>query len=195
VVARPGPVESKPATQVGQEDPFGWKKANKTDNARIIAIDLSKLNNGDPRTNIVLHDNDIIQVPFLPVGEFYVTGEVLRPGVYSLPGRPINIKQALSAAGNVGPLAWPENSILIRRIGNNQEQTIPLNVEAIFRGEEPDFFLKPDDVIAVGTDVRTTFYAVLRNAFRMTYGFGFIYDRNFADPVVLTPDSKRFTRW
>ncbi len=195
VAARPVAAETRPAAQAGQEDPFGWKKANKSDMARIIAIDLSKLNNGDPRMNIVLRDNDIIQIPYLPVGEFYVTGEVLRPGVYSLPGRPINIKQALSAAGNVGPLAWPENSILIRRIGNNQEQTIPLNVEAIFRGEEPDFFLKPDDVIAVGTDVRTTFYAVLRNAFRMTYGFGFIYDRNFADPLTVTPDNKRFTRW
>jgi protein involved in polysaccharide export with SLBB domain len=145
--------------------------------------------------NIVLRDNDIIQIPYLPVGEFYVTGEVMRPGVYSLPGRPITIKQALSATGGVGPLAWPENSALVRRIGNNQEQAIPLNVEAIFRGDEPDFFLKPDDVIEVGTDVRASFYAVMRNAFRMTYGFGFIYDRNFADPVTLTPTSRRFTRW
>jgi hypothetical protein len=25
------------------------------------------------------------------------------------------------------------------------------------------------------------FLAVLRNAFRLSYGFGFVYDRNFAD--------------
>ena len=38
---------------------------------------------------------------------------------------------------------------------------------------------------------------MLRNAFRMTYGFGFIYDRNFSDPILpgYTPKSNRFTRW
>lgn len=179
------------------EDPFGWRKASKSDMARIVAISLPKLNDGDPRQNIVIRDNDIIHVPYLPVGEFYVTGEVLRPGVYALPSTPATIKQALSAAGNVGPLAWPENSVLIRRIGSNQEQIIPINVEAIFQGEEPDLFLKPNDIIAVGTDVRAPFFAVLRNAFRMTYGFGFIYDRNFSDPILpgYTPKSNRFTRW
>ena len=176
------------------EDPFGWKKANRTDLARIIAINYNELANGNPRQNIVVRDNDIIQVPFLPVGEFYVTGEVDRPGVYSLPSRPITVKQAVSAAGNIGALAWPENSILIRRVGSNQEQITPLNLESIFQGLEPDIFLKPDDIIAVGTDVRAVFFAVMRNAFRITYGFGFIYDRNFSDPLGATPTSKRFTR-
>ena len=129
------------------------------------------------------------------MGEFYVMGEVLRPGVFSLTGRKLTVKQAIVAAGNFAPLAWPENAILIRRIGNNQEQTIHLNLEAIFRGEEPDIFLKPNDIIAVGTNVRSVFFAVMRHAFRMTYGFGFIYDRNFANPYGLTLDSRRFTRW
>ncbi|MCJ7545170.1 MAG: SLBB domain-containing protein [Phycisphaerae bacterium] len=191
---RTGPATAEAAKG---EDPFGWRKASKSDMARIIAVNLQKLNDGDPRQNIVIRDNDIIHVPYLPVGEFYVTGEVLRPGVYSLPSTPVTVKQALSAAGNVGPFAWPENSVLIRRIGTNQEQIIPINVEAVFRGQEPDLFLKPNDVIAVGTDVRAPFFAVVRNAFRMTYGFGFIYDRNFSDPLLpgYTPKSNRFTRW
>ncbi len=178
-----------------EPDPFGWRKLDKSELARIIAINLNKLRDGDQRMNIIVRENDIIRVPTLEVGEFYVTGEVLRPGVYSLIGRRITVKMAMAAAGNLGPLAWPENSILIRRIGDNQEQVISLNIEAIFRGEEPDRFLKPNDVIAVGTDPRAIFYAVMRNAFRMTYGFGFIYDRNFADPFFFTLDSKRFTRW
>ncbi len=201
----PGPATA-PATQplrplegIAQplkgEDPFGWRKASKSDMARIIAINLPKLNDGDPRQNIVIRDNDIIHIPYLPVGEFYVTGEVMRPGVYALPSTPVTIKQALSAAGNVSPLSWPENSVLIRRIGASQEQMIPINIESIFKGLEPDLFLKPNDILAVGTDVRAPFFAVLRNAFRMTYGFGFIYDRNFADPLFVTPKSNRFTRW
>ncbi len=174
------------------EDPFGWADMEKEDLVRVIAINLEKLQRGDYRQNIVIRENDVVQVPDIEIGEFYIMGEVLRPGVYSLTGRKITVKQALAAAGNLGPLAWPENSVLIRRIGKNQEQIIPLNVEKIIRGTDPDLYLKPDDVIAVGTAWQSTFLAVLRNAFRMTYGFGFIYDRNFADPLTIYPNSKRF---
>ncbi len=175
-------------------DPFGWKKLDKSEMARIIAIKLDKLDAGDPRMNIIVRRNDIIRVPPLEFGDVYVTGEVLRPGPVSVAGRRMTIKMLMSMAGNLGPFAWPENSLLIRRVGDAQEQYIPLNIEAIFHGDEPDIFLKPDDVVAVGTDVRSMFYAVMRNAFRMTYGFGFLYDRNFSTPQLITPTSRRFTR-
>jgi hypothetical protein len=190
-----GPVAEAPATQPGQAgDPFGWKKAVRTDMARVIAVNIKQLHEGDPRMNVVIRDNDVIQVPSLEVGEFYVAGEVQRPGVYSLTGRRITVKMAVAAAGNMTPLAWPDNSLLIRRIGNNQEQVIPLDLEAIFRGDDPDIYLKANDMIAVGSDIRTGFFAVLRNAFRLTYGFGFIYDRNFSEDPEFIPTSKRFTR-
>jgi len=129
------------------------------------------------------------------VGEFYVMGEVQRPGVYSLTGRQITVKMAVAAAGNFAGLAWPENSILIRRVGGTQEQVIPLDLDSIFAGKDPDVFLKPNDVIAVGTDIRASFFAVMRNAFRLSYGFGFIYDRNFSQNNQYgTPTSSRFTR-
>jgi len=163
--------------------------------SEIIAIKLKALQNGDPRMNVVVRDNDVVYVPTLEVGEFYVAGEVNRPGVYSLTGRRITVKQALTAAGGFNPIAWPENAVLVRRIGQNQEQAIPLNLEAITMGTEPDLLLKPDDVILVGTSAGSSFMAVVRNAFRMTYGFGFIYDRNFADPLFVTPTHRRFTRW
>jgi hypothetical protein len=185
----------EPVTGPVTKDPFGWAELEKSDLARVIAINLPKLRNGDPRMNIVIRNNDIIQVPTLEVGEFYVMGEVLRPGVYSLTGRRVTVKMAMAAAGNLAPLAWPENSILVRRVGNNQEQIIPLDVQAIFQGEQPDVFLKPNDVLAVGTNWRSSFYAVFRNAFRMTYGFGFIYDRNFAEGVPRGLNSERFSRW
>jgi protein involved in polysaccharide export with SLBB domain len=191
---RAAPPEEAPPDE-RKTDPFGWAKISKRGLARIIAINLPRLKQGDPQMNIVIRDYDVVYVPPLEVGEFYVMGEVQRPGVYALTGRQLTIKQALAAAGNLSQLAWPENSVLIRRIGKNQEQVVPLNIEKIFRGEESDIFLRPNDVIAVGTDVRATFYAVMRNAFRMSYGFGFIYDRNFAEPVLPGLNSRRFSRW
>jgi protein involved in polysaccharide export with SLBB domain len=126
--------------------------------------------------------------------------------VYSLTGRQITVKMAVSAAGNLTPLSWPENSILIRRVGHNQEQVIPLNIEAIFKGEASDVFLKPNDLLAVGANWRTPFLAMLRSAFTFSYGFGFTYDRNFASPTASGTfttlgqatgvlDNTRFTRW
>jgi protein involved in polysaccharide export with SLBB domain len=189
------PVQPQQGKQGGDAaDPFGWAAMEKKDLVRVIAINLEKLRQGDYRQNIVVRENDVIRVPELTVGEFYIMGEVLRPGVYSLTGRKVTIKMAMAAAGNLGPFAWPENAMLIRRIGPNQEQMIPINVEKIMRGEDQDIYLKPNDVIAIGTHVSSQFLAVLRNAFRMTYGFGFIYDRNFSDPLLITPRSNRFTR-
>ena len=190
--SKPAMPAPRPTPQETPEDPFGWAKVQKSDLVRIIAINLKKLEQGDYRMNIVIRENDIIQIPSLEIGEFYVMGEVTRPGVYSLTGRKVTIKMAMAASGNLGPLAWPENSVLIRRVGENQEQMIPLNIENIIRGTDPDVYLKANDVIAVGTAWQSTVLAVMRNAFRMTYGFGFIYDRNFADPLFVTPNSRRF---
>jgi hypothetical protein len=58
---------------------------------------------------------------------------------------------------------------------------IQVNVERIFAGQDPDFYIKKNDLIVFGTHPISLFLAVVRNAFRMTYGFGFVYDRNFAD--------------
>jgi len=41
--------------------------------------------------------------------------------------------------------------------------------------------LKDDDIVNVGSNIITPFLFVIRNSFRFTYGFGFVYDRNFAD--------------
>ena len=186
-------VASTSPTTRAKTDPFDWAKINQSDRVEVIAIDRQKLMEGDPRMNIVIKENDVVRIPPLQVSEFYVYGEVSRPGVYSLTGREITVKMAMAAVGNLTPLSWPENSVIIRRVGAQQEQIIPINIELILQGKVPDFYLKKNDVIQVGTHWSASFMAVFRNAFRMTYGFGFIYDRNYADPMLTTPDSKRFS--
>jgi len=177
-------------------DTLEWEKIMGIDSVRVIAIDLRKLQTGaDPRLNIVVRENDIITIPLLEAGEFYVGGEVNRPGTYTLTGRKVTVKMAMIAAGGLGPLAWPENVTLTRRIGTTQEQKIAINLESITLGTQADYFLKADDVIMVGTNWKAMPMLVLRNAFRVTYGFGFIYDRNFAQPVPFGLTSHRFTRW
>jgi len=55
-----------------------------------------------------------------------------------------------------------------------------VNLPKIFAGEQPDVFLRPYDTVNVGTNAVAPFLAAIRGAFRLTYGFGFIYDRNFS---------------
>ncbi len=154
----------------------------------VIRIPLQKLRQGDPRYNIVIRSGDIINVPPVQPAYYYVMGNVNRPGVYSMTGQRITLKMAVAAAGNLGPLAIPRRCELIRRIGRNQESIIQVNLQAIFDGREPDIFLKPNDVLNVGTDLFAYPLAVIRNGFQAAYGFGFTYDRNYyIQPTIVQP--------
>ncbi len=174
------PVETKPCPPGPAGE--GWEEvAAKRYSQRVISIPLDKLEVGDPRYNVVIRDGDTVWVPPPMQGEFFVMGNVQRPGVYSLTGREITLRQAISAAGGLAALADPSRCELVRRIGGNQEQVVTVNIDRIFAGKEADIILKPDDIVNVGSNPAMPFLAVLRNAFRFTYGFGFVYDRNFAD--------------
>jgi len=64
-------------------------------------------------------------------------------------------------------------------VGKDKELFVRVNLPKIFAGEQSDIFLRPYDVVNVGTNAIAPFLASLRGAFRFTYGFGFIYDRNY----------------
>lgn len=151
---------------------------------RIIEVPYNKLLTGELKYNIVIRPGDVIRVPAPVIGNVYIGGSIQRPGTYALPGdKDLTLKQLVFAAGNLAPLAIPERVDLIRRVGDNQEATLRINLREIFHGVEPDFYLKPNDTINIGTNWLASPLAVIRNGFRMTYGFGFIVDRNFDDKV------------
>ena len=151
---------------------------------RIIKVPYDKLLDGDMRYNIIIRPGDVIRVPPPVIGNVYIGGAISRPGTYALPGdKDLTLKQLIFAAGNVSPLAIPERVDLIRRVDNDQEAIVRLNLRSIFEGTEPDFFLKPNDTINIGTSWAATPLAVIRNGFRVSYGFGFLLDRNFGFDV------------
>ena len=148
---------------------------------RIIRFDVEALQAGDPTQNIVLRDGDIITIPSPPIGDFYMAGQVARPGVYSLTGRKITLLQAVAAAGGLTAVAVPWRTEVVRRISETEQEIIYVDLGKVSRGEAPDFYVQPEDQIRVGTDHGAVYNAVLRNAFRATYGLGFVYDMNYAD--------------
>jgi len=186
--------QPEPAPPV--QEPFVWEEVPEYElSQRVIEVDVEALKAGDPRYNIVVRDRDLINVP-VDTAVFYMMGEVARPGVYSFGGREITIKQALATAGGFAPLAWPSRCEIIRReAGTLNQVTIPVNLDRIFAGLADDVLLRDGDIVNVGTDIVAPFLFVIRNSFRFTYGFGFVYDRNFADEdavsAKINPDTLR----
>lgn len=155
---------------------------------RVIEIPVRRLLAGDARYNPVVRPGDVIRVPAPLQGPIYITGDVNRPGTYSLPGiGKITLAQAIAASGGLSAIAMPERVDLTRRVGPNHQATIRLNLRAIFEHTQPDIFLKPEDTINVGTSFWAFPWAVARNGFRVTYGFGFLLDRNFGNDVFGAP--------
>ena len=148
---------------------------------QVIRIDLKKLRGGDLSQNVVIKAGDEIRVPYNSVGEFYVMGQVARAGPYSLTGRRLTVKHAIAVAGPLTSLADPQRCDIIRRIGEDREVFYRVNLQKLMQGTAHDMFLKPNDIINVGSHPVARWVATVRNSFRSTYGFGFVYDRNFSD--------------
>lgn len=159
--------------------PFEFDAPKADSDTRIVRVPLERLQHGELQYNVVIRPNDTIIVPGPKAGEYYMGGHVQRSGVYSLTGRQITLKQAIISAGMIDPLGWPERTEVIRRIGKDKELFVRVDLPKIFAGEQSDFYLRPYDTVNVGTNALAPFLAALRGAFRFTYGFGFIYDKNF----------------
>lgn len=172
---------ARTASGKAEADKDFWMGEELAAASRIIEVPVKDLLDGDPRYNIVVRPFDVINIPPGNIGEYYLMGNVARPGAYEITGRRLTVKEAIAAGGGFGPLAWPSRADLIRRLGRDEEQVIQLDLDSIFAGSSPDFYMKPNDILNVGTNAAAPFLAVLRNAFRLSYGFGFVYDRNFAD--------------
>jgi polysaccharide export outer membrane protein len=151
---------------------------------RLIQIPYDQLIQGAMRYNVVIRPGDIIRVPARAAGFVYIMGQVNRPGAYTVPGEnELTLKQLVASTGNLGGLAVPERVDLIRRIDGRQEAVLRLDLREIFAGTQPDIFLKPNDLVNVGTNFVATPLAIFRNGLRTTYGFGFVLDRNFSTEV------------
>jgi polysaccharide export outer membrane protein len=157
---------------------------------RVIRIPLHRLSNGDARVNIVVRPGDVIRVPPQPSGTIFIGGQTNRPGAFGMTNQ-LTLTNAITAAGGLLQNAVPERVDLRRQIGHDRVAIIMLNLRSIAEGTEPDIYLKPNDSIIVGSNFWSTPLAVIRNGFRMTYGFGLLADRNFGSDIFGVPPESR----
>jgi polysaccharide export outer membrane protein len=171
-------VMDQPAADSGHV--FKFDDLQAPSDVRVIRVPIDQLRQyGELKYNVVIRPGDMIVVPDPIQGFYYMGGHLLRTGVYQLSGFPVTLKQAWVAAGGADDFTIPRRTEIIRRVGTDKEVFVRINMGKIWSGEQPDIYLKPNDTVEVGTNFVAPFLAAGRNSFRMTYGFGFLYDRNF----------------
>jgi len=179
--ARPAPAPAAGAagaTNTGGSFAFNAPEAE--GETRAIRVPFDALRNGEMKYNVVIRPQDMIIVPEVRVMTYYMGGHVAAPGAYQMvPGNKITLMDAIISARMLDGVAIPARTDIVRRVGD-QKMFVRVDVDKIFAGQHPDIYLKENDNVLVGTNAVAPFLAAFRNAFRITYGFGFLYDRNFA---------------
>jgi polysaccharide export outer membrane protein len=119
--------------------------------ATRIDIDLDDLMiNGNPVLNIALVPGDVINIPIDRVLHVYVDGAVRKPGeVEYKASRPLNLLQAIAAAGGLSERASQKGIVVIRTKTGGVQDMIKVDLKAVRKGKQDNFELQNGDSIYV----------------------------------------------
>ena len=100
--------------------------------------------------NLEITQGDLINVPRDRPMYVYVHGAVNQPGEFETPGsRPLTLLQAIAKAGGTTDRAAVRKVQLLRRREDGSQETIPIDLKAIMRGQVEDPVLQDGDVVVV----------------------------------------------
>jgi polysaccharide export outer membrane protein len=114
-----------------------------------VAVDVNDLLvRADPRANIPIYANDLINVPLIVPVTVYCLGEVGKPGalVFKSTDR-ITLLAAIAQAGGLTDRA--ASKILIKRAGQTSGPEIAVDYKRVLAGKEQDPELREGDVVVV----------------------------------------------
>jgi polysaccharide export outer membrane protein len=95
-----------------------------------VDIDLQKLFDGDSTLNLDVHDGDTVFVRRAP--QFYIYGQVQRPGQYRL-SRNTTVAQAISIGGGLMPRGTQRGAIVKRLDANGKEHNYPVREDDVLQ--------------------------------------------------------------
>jgi polysaccharide export outer membrane protein len=140
------------------EPPEAMSAKHKPLQPETIEIDLEALSAGSrPELNLRLQSGDVLYVPTRRARNFFVVGDVITPGTYTLPRYgTITAAQALIYAGGPMPTAKTSKGFIMRHDEKGERQTLEFDFREILQGKEPDIVVQTDDIIFIPTsNVRT----------------------------------------
>lgn len=153
---------------------------------RVIRVPIKDLLAGKQSINLVIRPGDVIRFPSPPQGFVTVSGQVARPGPYQVTPN-ATLLRTIANAGGLTETGIPWRVELTRMVGSDRQATVRVDLDAIARHTAPDIFIKDNDLINVGTTGWALPLAVVRNGFRVSYGFGFLLDRNLSNDLFGPP--------
>ncbi len=114
-----------------------------------IEVSLKRLlDSRNPRYNISIYPGDIIKVK--AAGIVYVVGDVVRPGGFPIQANgQITVLQAIALGGGMGPDVDKSKAKIIRVAENGQKIELPIKLNKILSGKEPDPTLQPKDILFI----------------------------------------------
>jgi polysaccharide biosynthesis/export protein len=117
----------------------------------VIKVNLRQLlEQADLSLNIPVQGGDVIHVEERQPRTVYVIGEVNRAGAFQLPAKQdLRVTQAFAWAGGPMKTARMSQGILVRYDDKGQRQELPVDFDAIMKGKQQDFPVRPDDIIFV----------------------------------------------
>ncbi len=105
--------------------------------------------NGDPKANIPIFANDLINVPTTVEVTVFALGEVISPGAIRFKSTErITVLSVIARAGGLSDRASKKLSIKRRR-GESLQEEIEVDYKKILAGKEPDVALSDGDVLVV----------------------------------------------
>jgi polysaccharide export outer membrane protein len=142
-------------------------------NGPAVVIPLKSALRGSAKyTNMPANPGDIIVVP--GGGNVMVTGWVYKPGFFQV-GSGLTVLGAVASAGGLMFAAKSSEATLIRSDGNGNKVSIPVNLDKISKGDDPDIPVRANDVVDVPySDVKIgpyVMYNILTRVPLPTYGF------------------------
>jgi protein involved in polysaccharide export with SLBB domain len=144
-----------------------------------VPIDLLRLK-GQLKYNLVIRPGDMIMIPDPVTGYYFVGGHIIHPGVYNIEGNDrITLKKAWIAAGGPDNYTIPTRTEVVRRVGSNREVCARVDLAKVLAMQQPDIYLKPNDVVYIGTHFLAPFIGSVRDSFTLDYGAAFVYDEDF----------------
>jgi polysaccharide export outer membrane protein len=113
----------------------------------VETANISGLMKGILKNNVSLEPGDIVHIP--PADVFYIGGEVVAPGEFSLK-EGATLRQAIAMARGMTFKAAPGRSIIFREDpATGKQREIKVDIAAVMKNKEPDIAIKANDIIII----------------------------------------------
>lgn len=114
-----------------------------------IVVSLKRLlDSGDSKYNVPVYPGDIVKVK--AAGIVYVVGDVKRPGGFPIQDNGhITVLQAIALGEGMGQDANKSKAKIIRVAENGEKVELPVQLNKILAGKEPDPTLQPKDILFI----------------------------------------------